>query len=145
MRIMDWSSDVCSSDLLGTANDFARSVGLRVDDMTACLRLIVNDPATRIALGLLGERPFVNVVTGGFGARVTAEPDPALKTSLGGLALLLTGVRRARAFQPCPGLFRAEGFAWEGVSLTPDIGNGRRDDADLHVFPAAFMIDVLAR
>src|SRR3546814_7331474 len=48
---------------LGTANDFARSVGLRVDDMTACLRLIVNDPATRIDLGLLGERPFVNVVT----------------------------------------------------------------------------------
>src|SRR3546814_19658081 len=66
---------------LGTANDFALSVGLRVDDMTACLRLIVNDPATRTDLGLLGERPFVNVVTGGFGARVTAETDPALNRS----------------------------------------------------------------
>src|SRR3546814_9414189 len=61
MRISDWSSDVCSSDLLG----------------------------------LLGERPFVNVVTGGFGARVTAETDPALKKSLGGLAYLLTGVSRS--------------------------------------------------
>src|SRR3546814_14725682 len=110
MRIMDWSSDVCSSDLLGTANDFARSVGLRVDDMTACLRLIVNDPATRIDLGLLGERPFVNVVTGGFGARVTAETDPALKKSHGGLAHLLTGVSRARGFQPWRGRCRAEGF-----------------------------------
>src|SRR3546814_3573445 len=81
---------------LGTANDFARSVGLRVDDMTACLRLIVNDPATRIDLGLLGERPFVNVVTGGFGARVRAETDPALKKSLGGLAYLLTDRKRTR-------------------------------------------------
>src|SRR3546814_12232014 len=114
MRIMDWSSDVCSSDLLGTANDFARSVGLRVDDMTACLRLIVNDLATRIDLGLLGERPFVNVVTGGFGARVPAGTDPALKKYLGGLALLLTGLSRARAYQPCRARFREEGVSWEG-------------------------------
>src|SRR3546814_12145891 len=50
---------------LGTANDFARSVGLRVDDITAVLRLLVNDPAPGIALGLLGEGPVVNVGTGG--------------------------------------------------------------------------------
>src|SRR3546814_11536002 len=80
-------------------------------------RLLVNAPATRIDRGWLGERPFVNVVTGGFGARVTAETDPALKKSLGGLAYLLTGVSRAREFQPCRGRFRAEGFAWEGMFL----------------------------
>src|SRR3546814_10696392 len=44
---------------LGAANDFAGSGGLRVDEMTACLRLIVNDPATSIDSCLLVERAFV--------------------------------------------------------------------------------------
>ncbi|MFC0146621.1 lipid kinase YegS [Sphingobium scionense] len=128
---------------LGTANDFARSVGLRVDDMSACLRLIVNKPAMRIDLGLLGERPFVNVVTGGFGARVTAETDPALKKSLGGLAYLLTGVSRAREFQPCRGRFRAEGFAWEGMFLALAIGNGRQAGGGIPLCPDALIDDGL--
>jgi lipid kinase YegS len=128
---------------LGTANDFARSVGLRVDDMTACLRLIVNEPARRIDLGLLGERPFVNVVTGGFGARVTAETDPALKKSLGGLAYLLTGVSRAREFLSCRGRFRAEGFAWEGMFLALAIGNGRQAGGGIPLCPDALIDDGL--
>src|SRR3546814_20161806 len=111
--------------------------------MTACLRLIVNDPATRIDLGLLGERPFVNVVTGGFGARVTAETDPALKKSLGGLAYLLTGVSRAREFQPCRGRFRAEGLPLEGVFLALAIGNGRQAGGDISLCPTGLIGDGL--
>lgn len=138
-------SSACSFGILplGTANDFARSVGLRVDDMTAALRLIVSSPARRIDLGLLGGRPFVNVVTGGFGARVTAETDPTLKKSLGGLAYLLTGVSRAREFVPCRGRFRAEGFAWEGMFLAMAIGNGRQAGGGIPLCPDALIDDGL--
>src|SRR3546814_10517998 len=97
--------------------------------MTACLRLIVNDPATRIDLGLLGERPFVNVVTGGFGARVTAETDPALKKSLGGLAYLLTGVSRAREFQPCRGRFGLRALLGRGCFWHWPLGMAARPAA----------------
>jgi lipid kinase YegS len=128
---------------LGTANDFARSVGLRVDDLTACLRMIIDEPASRIDLGLLNGRPFVNIITGGFGARVTAETDPALKKALGSLAYLLTGVSRAREFQPCRGRFRAEGFAWEGMFLALAIGNGRQAGGGIPLCPDALIDDGL--
>ena len=77
---------------LGTANDFARSAGLPVDDLTATLLLIANTPASTIDLGLFEGRPFVNMLTGGFGSQVTAETDPVLKRRLGGLAYALTGL-----------------------------------------------------
>ena len=57
-------------------------------------------------MGLLNGDPFVNLVSGGFGSRVTVETDPELKRRLGrhrlrtsqcerGLRTFLLGARRA--------------------------------------------------
>ena len=128
---------------LGTANDFARSAGLPVDDLTATLLLIANTPASTIDLGLFEGRPFVNMLTGGFGSQVTAETDPVLKRRLGGLAYALTGLLRLGDLSASSGVFRAENFAWEGVFNALAIGNGRQAGGGIQLCPDATINDGL--
>ncbi|EIZ79258.1 hypothetical protein WSK_2103 [Novosphingobium sp. Rr 2-17] len=126
---------------LGTANDFARSIGIPVDDLTAALRLPLASPAHWIDMGVLDGCPFVNLVTGGFGSRVTAETDPALKRALGGFAYVLTGLRRARELAACKGRFTAQDFSWEGSFLSFAIGNGRQAGGGIPLCPEALLDD----
>jgi len=99
---------------LGTANDFAHAAGVPVDDLTAALRIAASAPSRAIDLGLVDGRAFINLVSGGFGSRVTAETDPELKQRLGGLAYAITGISRFAELSANNGVFRAEGFSWEG-------------------------------
>ena len=68
---------------LGTANDFAHSTGVPLQDLTAALQLAASGSPQRIDLGLLNGKPFVNLASGGFGSRVTVETDPELKATIG--------------------------------------------------------------
>lgn len=128
---------------LGTANDFARSLGLPVDDLTAALLLGATATASSIDLGLIDGRPFVNMVTGGFGSRITAETDPALKRRLGGLAYALTGIARIKDLSASEGMFRAEGFEWAGPFTALAIGNGRQAGGGIQLCPDAKLDDGL--
>jgi diacylglycerol kinase family enzyme len=75
---------------LGTANDFARSIGLPSDDVGAALELVASGAPSRIDIGIVDGRPFINMVSGGFGSRVTAETDQS--SSSGSVALpIFTG------------------------------------------------------
>ena len=100
---------------MGTANDFARSIGLSVEDLTAALLIVAVTATSPIDLGLFDGRPFVNMLTGGFGCQVTAETDPALKRRLGGLAYALTGLLRIGDLSASAGVFRDENFEWDGA------------------------------
>ncbi len=59
---------------LGTANDFAHATGIPRADLTAALQLAASASPRWIDLGLLNGKPFVNLVTGGFGSRSQREP-----------------------------------------------------------------------
>ena len=128
---------------LGTANDFARSAGLPVGDLTAALRIAASAPPVAMDIGLLGERPFVNLLTGGFGSQVTAETDPELKRRLGGLAYAITGIARLQDLSASAGRFRAEGFDWQGSFLALAIGNGRQAGGGFPLCPDALVDDGL--
>jgi lipid kinase YegS len=110
---------------LGTANDFARSADIPADDLAAALRIAASAAPRPIDVGLLDGRMFVNLVSGGFGSRVTAQTDPRLKKQLGGLAYTMTGIARFAELSANHGRFRADGFEWEGDFLALAIGNGR--------------------
>jgi len=135
----------CSLGVLpvGTANDFARSAGIPIKDLAAALRLVAQAPARPIDLGLVNGRPFVNLLSGGFGSRVTAETDPDLKRRLGGLAYVLTGVSRFAELAASRGRFRAEGFLWEGPFFAAAIGNGRQAGGGVPLCPEAKLDDGL--
>ncbi|MBZ9936605.1 lipid kinase YegS [Mesorhizobium sp. BR1-1-16] len=126
---------------LGTANDFARSADLPASDATAALRLAVTRAARPIDVGLVDGRPFINLLTGGFGSRVTVETDPDLKRSIGGLAYVLTGVSRFRELAANSGRITGEGFAWEGAFLALAIGNGRFAGGGILLCPDALLDD----
>jgi lipid kinase YegS len=125
---------------LGTANDFAHSAGVPVEDLTAALQLAVNAAPRPIDVGLVNDRPVINVVTGGFGSRVTVETDPELKRRLGGLAYAITGISRFAELSANHGRFRAEGFSWEGPFLALAIGNGRQAGGGIPLASAPYQV-----
>jgi lipid kinase YegS len=126
---------------LGTANDFAHSTGVPIGDPAAALQLIAHASPRLIDLGLLNDKPFVNLVSGGFGSRVTVETDPELKRRLGGLAYVLTGISRFSELSANRGSFRAEGFSWEGRFVAVAIGNGRQAGGGVQLCPDALIDD----
>jgi lipid kinase YegS len=128
---------------LGTANDFAHAAGVPVAEPTAALQLAAGAPPRWIDVGLLDGKPFVNLVSGGFGSRVTVETDPELKRRLGGLAYVLTGISRFAELSASRGRFRAEGFSWEGPFVAVAIGNGRQAGGGVQLCPEALIDDGL--
>jgi lipid kinase YegS len=126
---------------LGTANDFARSTGIPVGDPAAALRLPLTVPARQIDVGLLNGLPFINLVTGGFGSQVTAQTDTQLKSRLGSLAYVLTGLSRVKELAACSGRFRAPDFEWEGAFMAFAIGNGRQAGGGISLCPDALLDD----
>ena len=126
---------------LGTANDFARSADIPADDLAAALRIATTTPARPVDIGLVDGRPFINLLTGGFGSRITVETDPELKRQLGGLAYILTGVSRFRELSANSGRITGADFEWEGNFLALAIGNGRAAGGGLMLCPEATLDD----
>jgi len=135
----------CSLGLLplGTANDFAHSAGVPAKDIAAALRIATDAVPHWIDLGILNGRAFVNLVSGGFGSRVTVETDPKLKQRLGGLAYAITGITRYAELSECHGALLADDFSWEGDFLALAIGNGRYAGGGIPLCPNALMDDGL--
>ena len=128
---------------MGTANDFAHSAGVPTGDIAAALRIAASAPPRWIDVGLLNGRLFANLVSGGFGSRVTVETDPKLKRRFGGLAYGITGISHFAELSENQGLFRADGFSWQGHFLALAIGNGRQAGGGIPLCPDALIDDGL--
>lgn len=126
---------------LGTANDFARHIKLDPTDITGCLRFAARASAKPTDVGEVNGCVFVNMATGGFGTKVTAETDPNLKRVLGGAAYLFTGLHRFSELAACEARVEAEDFSWEGPFLALAIGNGRRAGGGIRLCPKAELDD----
>jgi len=114
-----------------------------VQDLTAALQLAAGTPPRWIDVGVLNGKPFINLVSGGFGSRVTVETDPELKRRLGGLAYVLTGISHFAELSANRGSFRADGFSWEGPFVALAIGNGRQAGGGVPLCPNALLDDGL--
>jgi lipid kinase YegS len=128
---------------LGTANDFAHAAGVPTADITDVLRIAASARCRWIDVGLVDQRLFVNLVSGGFGSRVTVETDPKLKARLGGLAYAITGISHFAELSDSEGQFRAEGFSWAGHFLALAIGNSRQAGGGIRLCPNALIDDGL--
>jgi lipid kinase YegS len=119
---------------LGTANDFARAAGIPLPPAEA-LSLLEFEPRP-IDLGEVDGQLFLNMATGGFGSKVTANTSEELKN-------LLTGLTRFAEVHSAFGRFRGPGFAWEGDFLALGIGNGRQAGGGHVLCPQARIDDGL--
>ncbi|QEY62341.1 lipid kinase YegS [Metapseudomonas lalkuanensis] len=126
---------------LGTANDFARAAGVPLDPQDALALLDVAPRA--IDLGEADGHLFLNMATGGFGSKITANTPEDLKKVLGGAAYFLTGLSRFSEVHSAFGRFRGPDFNWEGEFLALGIGNGRQAGGGHPLCPQATVDDGL--
>ncbi|GLZ85495.1 putative lipid kinase YegS-like protein [Metapseudomonas resinovorans] len=126
---------------LGTANDFARAAGVPLEPGEALALLDVTPRA--IDLGDADGHLFLNMVTGGFGSKITANTSEELKKVLGGAAYFLTGLTHFAEVHSALGRFRGPDFFWEGEFLALGIGNGRQAGGGHPLCPQAVLNDGL--
>lgn len=131
---------------LGTANDFACAAGIPEAALDA-LRLIRQ--VTPVPMDLLritangGEHWVANLASGGFGTDVTVNTHESLKSMLGGLAYVVSGLGQLGRIEPQHARFSGPGFEWEGDFIALGIGNGRQAGGGQVLCPQAWIDDGL--
>ena len=127
---------------LGTANDLATSAGLP-DDLEAALALALDGEPRTVDVGRIGNRAFLNVVTGGVMSEATANLDPGIKAKLGDLAYTLAGLLQLPSIEPIPICVTTRGWSWSGQILALAVGNARAAGGGFELCPDARMDDGL--
>lgn len=127
----------------GTANDFATGCGIPKGNPLAALQLAATGQPTRIDVGQCNDRYFINVASGGFGARVTAETPTQMKKALGGAAYSLMGLVTAVKMTPYRGRLITDEGEVAGSMLVMAVGNGRLAGGGYPVTPKALLDDGL--
>lgn len=131
---------------MGTANDFA-TAALIPDDAEAALQLVADTAARPVDLLKLTANGQVhwaaNLASGGFGTQVTVETHEGLKSMLGGLAYVLTGISRLGRIDPIQACVHGPDFDWDGGFIALGIGNGRQAGGGQALCPAARIDDGL--
>jgi lipid kinase YegS len=124
---------------LGTANDFATSCGLIERTPLENLKLAAGGSIRPVDVGRLNGRYFLNVVSGGFGAEVTANTPPDMKHVLGAAAYSLMGLITAFKFQPYHAQHAIGEDRREESLLMVAVGNGRQCGVGYQVAPRALL------
>lgn len=131
---------------MGTANDFASAALFPVDAGEA-LALIAVEPARAVDLlrvqGDDGEHWVANLASGGFGTDVTTQTNEGLKSMLGGLAYVVTGLSKLASIEPQRARIRGPGFEWSGDFIALALGNGRQAGGGQALCPRAWIDDGL--
>lgn len=129
----------------GTANDFATGIDFAPADAEAGLRSILELPVRTTDLGILKntDRVFINVASGGFGAEVTSETSGALKSALGSLAYVFTGLSQLTDLNPSHLTIKADDFEWSKPTLGFAVGNGTQTGGGFRVTRKAELDDGL--
>ena len=130
---------------VGTANDFARALGIPQDPERAAVLAVAGTSTRRLDLGRIGERPFVNVASAGL-SPVAARSADGLKRSVGPLAYAAGALRAGLAADPiecrvrCDGTEVYEGPAWQ---VTVACGGGFGGGAEVESDPQDGILDVV--
>lgn len=129
---------------LGTANDFAMAAGVPLDPEKA-LRLLLDAPAQPVDLLRVqagGDSHWVaNLASGGFGTEVTVNTRESLKSMLGGLAYVISGLGQLGRIEPQRASLSGPEFDWDGEFIALGIGNGRQAGGGQALCPDALIDD----
>lgn len=128
---------------LGTGNDFAAFAGVP-EDLDEALSAALEHPGRRIDVGVVNDRYFANVSSGGLGAAATEETPDRAKRLIGAAAYLVTGVRTFAALEPVRARFTSgDETIFEGPLLFFAVGNGARAGGGNWITPRADLGDGL--
>lgn len=127
---------------LGTANDFALSLGVP-EEVGPAFAVAVNGRERVVDIGRVNDRHFINVSTGGVAATATDETPSETKRILGPLAYVVTGVQKLPDLRPIPARFSTSGgeVRYDGQIMMFAVGNGRQTGAGSLLTPEADLND----
>ena len=108
----------------GTANDFARSLGLPEEPEAAC-RVIAEGRTRDADVGRLGSRPFLNAVQIGLAADVARRHEGWQKKWLGVFGYPVTWLKAWRAAQPFRAEIEVDGAVQRVRAQQITVGSGR--------------------
>lgn len=121
----------------GTANDFATGLGIPPSP-AAALDVTVRGRVVAADVGVVNERCFINVSTGGFGAAAAERVPAGWKRLLGRFAYLITGAHSLMHWEPGHARFLAEGrLIHDGPFAFFAVGNAWRTGGGTRVTPRA--------
>ena len=122
---------------LGTANDFA--FGMEIpEEVDEAFAVALEGHARDVDVGLVNDRYFVNVSTGGFGATATEETPAEAKRLLGPWAYLVTGVKKFSDLRPSRARFSSpSGEEYAGEVMLFAVGNAKRTGGGSMLTPRA--------
>lgn len=131
---------------LGTANDFATATCIP-EEPEAAMQLVRDTPPHHMDLLRIQhdgrDHWCANLASGGFGTEVTVETHETLKSMLGGLAYVITGLGKLGNIEPQHARFTGPDFEWEGDFIALGIGNGRQAGGGQVLCPDALVDDGL--
>lgn len=107
---------------LGTANDFARSLG--INGVDEAVRVICDGHCRSVDVGVVNDVYFLNAAGIGLGPRITRELDRQTKASFGVLGYFLRFLRSERRGRGMHATVSCDGRIVQMKSLQITIGNG---------------------
>lgn len=130
----------------GTANDFARTLGLPSDVPGACA-VVAHGQQARVDVGVIGDDVFLNLASVGLAVEVTRTLSPTLKRRIGPLAYPVAAVRAYLRHRPFTARLSFPGGDAETVELGDllqvGIANGRYYGGGAAASPEAGIADSL--
>lgn len=128
---------------LGTGNDLAAGLGIPLD-IGEAMRVAVEGRAMEMDVGLMEERIFLNVSTGGFGAEATKETGSGAKRVLGKLAYAFSGAKKFATAEPSSARFSSDGEeVYDGSFMLFAVGNHQLTGGGNRLTPRADPADGL--
>lgn len=109
---------------VGTANDFAKYIGMPQDVEEACERIVKSSPR-KLDIGKINDKHFINVASTGLFTDVSQKTDVNLKNTMGKLAYYIKGIEQIPNFRSLKIKVTAEEMSYEGDMYLMLIFNGQ--------------------
>jgi diacylglycerol kinase (ATP) len=126
---------------LGTMNVFATELGLPVNDLADCWKIIERNRTHRVDLPRANRKHFVQLAGVGLDAQAVKETSRAFKRSFGPLSYLISAVQIASRTPPILQIESEDAVSGEGSFVL--VGNGRLYGGRFPFFKQAVMDDGL--
>jgi diacylglycerol kinase (ATP) len=126
---------------LGTMNVFAAELGLPLNDLAACWKVIQRNQIDRVDLPRANRKHFVQLAGVGLDAQAVKETSHAFKRSFGPLSYLISAVQIASRTPPVLKIESQDTMTTEGSFVL--VGNGRLYGGRFPFFKQAVMNDGL--
>ncbi len=126
---------------IGTMNVFATELGLPVNDLAGCWKIIQQNKTHRVDLPRANRKHFVQLAGVGLDAQAVKETSRAFKRSFGPLSYLISAVQIASRTPPVLRIESEEAVTGEGSFVL--VGNGRLYGGRFPFFKQAVMDDGL--